>query len=109
MIKSEDFSEWEQLEQELLSVQVESLVEESSDAKLEPSGLSLFEDSFEELALDADADLDYLDALVQHDYGRLRKLQSDSECISSILVKLLKMSKNQVLIIKMMFLIKILN
>ena len=36
--------------QELLSVQVESLVEESSDAKLEPSGLSLFEDSFEELA-----------------------------------------------------------
>lgn len=90
MIKSEDFSEWEQLEQELLSVQVESLVEESSDAKLEPSGLSLFEDSFEELALDADADLDYLDALVQHDYGRLRKLQSDSECISSIFSEIIE-------------------
>ena len=88
MIKSEDFSEWEQLEQELLSVQVDSFIDESKDVKLETS--SLFEDSFEELALDADADLDYLDALVQHDYGRLRKLQSESECISSIFSEIIE-------------------
>lgn len=90
MIKSEDFSEWEQLEQELLSVQVDSLVEESGDAKLEASSLSLFEDSLEELVLEADTDLDYLDALVQHDYGRLRKLQSESECISSIFSEIIE-------------------
>ncbi len=92
MIKSEDFSEWEQLEQELLSVQVDSFIDESKDAKRESSSFSsfAFEESFEELALDADADLDYLDALVQHDYGRLRKLQSESECISSIFSEIIE-------------------
>ena len=45
---------------------------------------------FEELALAADADLDYLDALVQHDYGRLCRLQSDSESVSSIFSEILE-------------------
>lgn len=95
MIKSEDFSEWDQLEQELLSVQIESLVDheqELKESKLEQPNLTsfVFDESFEELALDADADLDYLDALVQHDYGRLCRLQSDSESISSIFSEILE-------------------
>lgn len=93
MIKSEDFSEWEQLEQELLSVRIDSLVDnelEESEINKPNLGAFAFEDSFEELALDADADLDYLDALVQHDYGRLRRLQSDSESISSIFSEILE-------------------
>lgn len=93
MIKSEDFSEWDQLEQELLSVQIDSLVDhELKESKLEQSNLAsvAFDESFEELALAADADLDYLDALVQHDYGRLCRLQSDSESISSIFSEILE-------------------
>ncbi|MDO5792695.1 MAG: hypothetical protein Q4Q00_00710 [Turicibacter sp.] len=93
MIKSEDFSEWDQLEQELLSVQIDSLVDhELKESKLEQPNLAsvAFDESFEELALAADADLDYLDALVQHDYGRLCRLQSDSESISSIFSEILE-------------------
>lgn len=93
MIKSEDFSEWDQLEQELLSVRIDSLVNnELEESEINEPNLETFAfgDSFEELALDADADLDYLDALVQHDYGRLHRLQSDSESISSIFSEILE-------------------
>ncbi|MDE5977633.1 MAG: hypothetical protein K2G70_04100 [Turicibacter sp.] len=91
MIQSEDFSEWEQLEHELLSVQGASFSKRNSkDITPEISRLSAFKDSVDELVLDADADLDYLDALVQHDYNRLRQLQSNSECISSIFSEIIE-------------------
>ena len=85
MIKNEDFSEWEQLEQELLSVPIEPLEDELPTK--ERVSLIMSDNEVEEytdLEEIIDTDLDYLDALVQHDYGRLKRLQTEGECISSI-------------------------
>ena len=96
MINSEDFTEWDQLEQELLSVQLNPLTDEGKedDNELTNFSSSRFGESFEELALDAEADLDYLDALMQHDYGRLHKLQSNSESICSIFSEIIENEQN---------------
>ena len=64
-------------------------------------------ESFEELAVDAQSDLDYLDALMQHDYGRLHKLQSNSESICSIFSEIIENEQTQIQITKMIFLIEI--
>jgi len=92
MINSEDFTEWNQLEQELLSVQLNPLIDEvkEDDNELTNFSSSRFGESFEEIALDAEADLDYLDALMQHDYSRLHKLQSNSESICSIFSEIIE-------------------
>lgn len=96
MIDNENFTEWNQLEQELLSVQFDTLMNEVKDDenKLTNFASSPLGDSFKELALDAEADLDYLDALMQHDYSRLNKLQSNSESISSIFSEIIENEQN---------------
>ncbi|MBQ1770252.1 MAG: hypothetical protein IIZ99_06025 [Turicibacter sp.] len=96
MINSEDFTEWNQLEQELLSVQLNPLIdqEKADDNQLTNFSSSGLGESFEELAVDAQSDLDYLDALMQHDYGRLHKLQSNSESICSIFSEIIENEQN---------------
>ena len=93
MIHNEDFSDWDLLEQELLANQINPELISAELEELQPivyESLGL-EESFEELSMDdMNDDLDYLDALVQHDYGRLRKFQSDQECLSSIFTEILE-------------------
>lgn len=85
MIKNEDFSEWEQIEQELLSVPLESFegelpTKEGTPLMMSDRKIEDFINSEDQV----DTDLDYLDALVQHDYSRLKKFQTEDECIHSI-------------------------
>ncbi len=93
MIQDEDFSDWEILEQELLGNQINpDLIGVDLD-ELDPvlcHSFSLSE-SYEDISLEeVNDDLDYLDALVQHDYSRLRKFQSDQECLSSIFSEIIE-------------------
>lgn len=77
LIKDKGITNWSQLESEMLSANFEILIAEGKRFTLqEKNG---FEKSSQ-----PDDDLDYLDALVQQDYRRLNKLQSNNGCISSI-------------------------
>lgn len=75
MINEEDFSEWEQLEKELLAVEIDPLM--SND-----------DQTLSEGNIEAEADFDYLDALMQQDYKRLKNF--DSECIGDIFSEIIE-------------------
>lgn len=93
MIQDEDFSDWDVLEQELLGNQINSDLMGVDLGELDPMLCQSFglSDSYEEISLEeVNDDLDYLDALVQHDYSRLRKFQSDQECLSSIFSEIIE-------------------
>lgn len=97
MINNEDFSEWEQLEKELfaseLSLNINDL-EESTESLTYDEIVNELNELNELSTGDMDDDLDYLDALVQHDYSRLRKFQTDQECLSSIFSEILENEQN---------------
>lgn len=94
MINNEDFSDWEQLEKELfaseLSLNITSLEEPNEGLTYD----EIVNDLNELTSENMDDDLDYLDALVSHDYSRLRKFQSDQECLSSIFSEILENEPN---------------
>ncbi len=107
MINNEDFSEWEQLEKELFASELKLNLNDLEETTESLTYDEIVNELNEMTTGDLDDDLDYLDALVQHDYSRLRKFQTDQECLSSILVRFLKMSKILTKIMMMMCLIKI--
>ena len=94
MINNEDFSEWEQLEKELFASELKLNLNDLEETTESLTYDEIVNELNEMTTGDLDDDLDYLDALVQHDYSRLRKFQTDQECLSSIFSEILENEQN---------------
>ncbi|MGL4337595.1 MAG: hypothetical protein ACRCST_11960 [Turicibacter sp.] len=97
MINNEDFSEWNELEKTLIDNKIDSLIPGSTE--ISDNFLTILSESnlfLDEMASEGNFDDDYayLDALVQHDYGKLRKYQNEQNNISSLFNEIIENEEN---------------
>lgn len=91
MIEDENFSEWEQLQQQLMQEEIQSILPEQLTKGSEL--LNLYTESellLSQVEQDDHEDLDYLDALVSHDFRRIRQLDQEDESLTSIFSEILE-------------------
>ncbi|HAX74033.1 MAG TPA: hypothetical protein DCY20_10960 [Firmicutes bacterium] len=96
MIHNEDFSEWNELEKSLKEEMIEFNISKEPETAHEFLELlndsKLFNDVLEEQTMQPELDEDYayLDALVQHDYKKLRSLKEEEGSLASIFNEILQ-------------------
>ncbi len=93
MIRTEDFSEWEELEKHLMEENIQSILPEALTNESEL--LNLYAESELLLSsvdtpLEQDEDFAYLDALVSKDYRRMNTLNQEEESLTSIFSEILE-------------------
>ena len=93
MIKNEDFSEWDQLQEHLMQENIQSILPEELTKKSEL--LNLYAESElllsqVESPIEQDEDFAYLDALVSQDYRRMHTLNQEEESLTSIFSEILE-------------------
>ncbi len=91
MIEDENFSEWEQLQQQLMQEEIQSILPEQLTKGSEL--LNLYTESellLSQVEQDDHEDLDYLDALVSHDFRRIRQHDQEDESLTSIFSEILE-------------------